>query len=325
MRRREFITLVGGAAAAWPKLARAQQRLPIVGLLQPGNAVSGAPYLQAFRGAMREFGYVEGNNVRFEYRFADGELDRLPDLAADLVRLNPGVIVSATLPAHLAARGATSTIPIVMATGADPVAFGLVKSFSHPGGNVTGLTTFTELLASKQIDLLRELMPQFSRLAVLVDVTNPVHLPQLRETMAAATASGITLVPIEITSGDELANAFDVLSEKRVEALSVPPDPLFFHFRIRIAELAAKKRLPAIYFVREHVEDGGLMSYGSDNRDNFRSAAVFVDKILKGAKPADLPVEQPIKFELLINLKTAKALGLTIPPTLLARTDEVIE
>ena len=325
MRRREFITLVGGGAAAWPKLARAQQRLSIVGLLLPGNAVTGSPYVEAFRGAMRELAYVEGNNVRFEYRFADGNLDRLPELAADLARLNPSVIVSATLPAHLAARGATSTTPIVMAAGGDPAAFGLVKSLSHPGGNVTGLATFAELLASKQIDVLRELMPHLSRLAVLVDVADPVHVPQLRETMAAATANGITLVPIELASIDELATAFSVLSEKRVEALSVPPDPLFFNFRRRIAELAAKMGLPAIYSIREHVEDGGLISYGPDNRDSFRRAAAFVDKILKGAKPADLPVEQPIKFELLINLKTAKALGLTVPSSLLGRADEVIE
>jgi putative tryptophan/tyrosine transport system substrate-binding protein len=240
------------------------------------------------------------------------------------VRLNPSVIVSATIPANLA-RGATDTIPIVTAAGGDPVAFGLVKSLPHQGGNVTGLATFAELLASKQIDLLRELMPHLSRLAMLVDVSDPVHLLQLRETMAAATANGITLVPIEIASIDELATAFEALSEKRVEALSVPPDPLFFHFRIRVAELAAKKGLPAIYGLRENVEDGGLMSYGPDHRDGFRRAAVLVDKILKGAKPADLPVEQPIKLELLINLKTARALGLTIPPTLLARADEVIE
>jgi putative ABC transport system substrate-binding protein len=274
---------------------------------------------------MRQLGYLEGNNVRFEYRFADGYLDRLPELAIELVRLNPSVIVSAPLPAHLAVRQATSTIPIVMANGADPVGFGLVASLSHPGGNVTGLANFAEALASKQIDLLRELIPALSRLVVLVNVTNPLHVPQLRETISAGAVSGITLIPIEIRTPDELVAAFASLGEKRVEAMAVPPDTVFLNLRQRIAELAAVQRLPAIYGFRQHVEDGGLMSYGPDSRENYRRAAAFVDKILKGAKPGDLPVEQPRKLELLINLKTAKALGLTVPPTLLARADEVIE
>jgi putative tryptophan/tyrosine transport system substrate-binding protein len=238
------------------------------------------------------------------------------------VRLNPSVIVSATIPANLAARGATDTTPIVTAAGGDPVAFGLVKSLSHPGGNVTGLATFAELLASKQIDLLRELMPH---LAMLVDVSDPVHLPQLRETMAAATANGITWCRVKLL---QLTNWPPHLKHYLKSALK-PYRCRLIHYsstsRIRVAELAAKKGLPAIYGLRENVEDGGLMSYGPDHRDGFRRAAVFVDKILKGVKPADLPVEQPIKLELLINLKTARALGLTIPPTLLARADEVIE
>jgi putative ABC transport system substrate-binding protein len=212
-----------------------------------------------------------------------------------------------------------------MATGADPVGFGLVTSLSHPGGNVTGLANFAEVLAAKQIDLLRELIPRLSRLGALVNVTNPLHVPQLRETKAAAVVSGIDLMPQEISSPDELGPAFEALVKQRVEALAVPPDTVFNNFRRRIAELAAAMRMPAIYGFREAVEDGGLMSYGPDNRDNYRRAASYVDKILKGAKAGDLPIEQPTKIELIINLKAAKAIGLPIPPTLLARADEVIE
>jgi putative tryptophan/tyrosine transport system substrate-binding protein len=262
---------------------------------------------------------------RFEFRFADGYLDRLPDLAIELVRLNPHVIVSTPLPAHLAARKATSTIPIVMATGADPVGFGLVASLSHPGGNVTGLANFAEILASKQIDFLREMLPRLMRLGLLVNVTNQLHVAQLRETKIAAETSGILLVPVEVSSPDKVDSAFAMLGRESVEALLVPPDTTFYSRRRQIADLAARTRLPAIYGYREHVEDGGLMSYGPDIPDQYRRAANYVDKILKGAQPADLPVEQPTKIELVINLKTATALGLTIPPTLLARADEVIE
>ena len=241
------------------------------------------------------------------------------------MRLNPSVIVSAPLPAHLAARRATSTIPIVMAIGADPVGFGLVASLSQPGGNVTGLANFAEILAAKQIDLLREMTPRLSRFGLLVNVTNPLHVPQLRETKIAAEAAGILLVPVEVGSADKLGSAFETLGKERVEALMVPPDTVFYTLRRQIAELAATMRLPAIYGYRAHVEEGGLMSYGPDPRDLYRRAAIYVDKILKGAKPAELPIEQPTKIELVINLKTAKALGLVVPPTLLARADEVIE
>jgi len=274
---------------------------------------------------MLELGYVEGRNIVYEYRFADGHLDRLPDLAIDLVRLRPDVIVSAPLPSHIALRRVTSTIPIVMANGADPVGFGLVTSLSHPGGNMTGLSNFAEVLAAKQIDFLCELIPRLSRLGALVNVTNPLHVPQLREIKAAAVESGIDLMSLEIRSADELGPAFETLAKERVEALAVPPDTVFNNFRKRIAELAAGMRMPAIYGFREHVEDGGLMSYGPDNRDNYRRAATYVDRILKGAKPGDLPVEQPTKFELVINLKTARMMGLDIPRSLLVRADEVLE
>jgi putative ABC transport system substrate-binding protein len=325
MRRRTFIAALGGAAA-WPLVAPGQQAsIPLVGILLSGSAVANAHYLDAFGSGMLQLGYVEGRNIRYEYRFADGHLDRLPDLAIDLVRLKPDVIVSAPLPSHIALRHATNTIPVVMATGADPVGFGLVTSLSHPGGNVTGLANFAEVLAAKQIDLLRELIPHLSRLGALVNVTNPLHVPQLRETKAAAVASRIDLMPLEIRSADELGPAFEALVKKRVEALAVPPDTVFNNFRGRIAEFAAAMRMPTIYGFRDAVEDGGLMSYGPDNRGNYRRAATYVDKILKGANPGDLPIEQPTKFELVINLKAAKALDLTIPPTLLARADEVIE
>jgi putative tryptophan/tyrosine transport system substrate-binding protein len=326
MRRRDFITLIGGAAVTWPAVGLAQQQvIPVVGILYAGTAQAVERYLASFREGMRQLGYVEGGNVRFELRFADGYLDRLPDLANELVRLNPRVIVSAPLPAHLAARKATSAIPIVMATGADPVGFGLVASLSHPGGNVTGLANFAEMLASKQIDLLGEMLPGLARFGFLVNVTNQLHVPQLRETKTAAEAAGILLVPVEVSSPDELDSAFATLGAESVEALLVPPDTTFYSRRQQIAALAATARLPAIYGYREHVEVGGLMSYGPDIPDQYRRAAIYVDKILKGTQPADLPVEQPTKIELVINRKTAQALGLTVSPSLLARADEVIE
>jgi putative ABC transport system substrate-binding protein len=270
---------------------------------------------------MRRLGYVEGSNVRFEFRFADGYLERLPVLAIELVHLSPRVIVSTPLPAHLAAQKATSTIPIVMASGADPVGFGLVASLSHPGGNVTGLANFAEILASKQIDLLREMLPGLARIGLLVNISNQLHVPQLRQTKIAAEAAGILLVPVEVGSPDKLEPAFKTLGTERVQALLVPPDTAFHSRRRQIAELAATTRLPAIYGYREHVEDGGLISYGPDIPDQYRRAATYVDKILKGTQPADLPVEQPTKIELVINLKTARALGLEIPATLLARAE----
>lgn len=330
MSRREFLILLGCITvtvfAAWPLATRAQETKPaLVGILLGGSAASTASNLDAFRAAMRQLGYIEGRNIRFEYRFADGVIDRLPGLAAELVALNPGVIVSGPLPANLAVQKATSTIPIVMGTGADPVGFGLVKSLAHPGGNITGVANFAEALASKQLDLMRELLPRLGRIAVLINITNPVHVPQWHETQAAAIKAAISLVPFEIQSAEQLETAFAAFARERVDALLVPPDVTFFTYRRRIAEFAVSARLPAVYFTREQAQDGGLMSYGPDIREGYRRAATYVDKILKGSKPGDLPVEQPTKIELVINLKTAKALGLEIPPQLLARSDEVIE
>ena len=326
MRRREFIAVVGGVATFGPLSAWAQPSEPaLIGVLNAASAESIASSYEAFRAALRELGYVEGRNIRFEYRYADGFLDRLPALAEELVRLNPKVIVSAPLPASLAARKATATIPIVMSTGADPVGFGLVQSLARPGGNVTGLANYAEELASKQIDVIRELLPQVARIAALVNVENPLHVPQLRQTQAAAAKASLALVHFEFHVPADLELAFAEFVRAKAEALLVPPDITFSTNRVRIAELAAKARLPAIYGDRRAVASGGLMSYGPNVVESYPRSAVYVDKILKGAKPADLPVEQPTKIELAINLKTAKALGLTVPPTLHARADEVIE
>jgi putative ABC transport system substrate-binding protein len=326
MRRRELIALLGGAAVFCPLSTWAQQRsLPLIAVLEGASAASTTARYDAFRAELRQLGYVEGRNCTFEYRYADGFLDRLPALAAELVRLNPSVIVSAPMPANLAVRKATSTIPIVMSNGADPVAFGLVQSLAHPGGNVTGLANFAEELASKQLDVIRELLPRVMRVGTLVNVENPLHVPQWRETQGAAANAAVALVRFDYRVPEDLERAFDQFALEKVEALLVPADVTFLAHRVRIAELAANARLPTIFFNRGSVEAGGLLSYGPDLMENYRRAAVFVDKILKGAKPADLPVEQPTKFELVVNLKTAKAIGLPIPESFLARADKVIE
>ena len=326
MKRRDFIRLVSGAAVAWPLGTRAQQSgIPLIGIINAGSAASTADGYEAFRSQLRQLGYVEGRNIRYEYRFADGFLDRLPRLAEELVQLNPTVIVSAPMPTNVAVHNVTKTIPIVMSTRADPVGFGLVQSLSHPGGNVTGLTNFAEALAAKQLDLIRELRPSLTRVAVLINVENPLHVPQWRETQDAAARASITLVPYEFRKPDDFEPAFTAFVKARAEALLVPPDTTFANHRRRIVQLAAQAKLPAIYFSRQYIEEGGLMSYGPNTVENYRYAAVYVDKILKGAKPCDLPIEQPTKIELLVNLATARALGVAVPPALLARADEVIE
>jgi ABC-type uncharacterized transport system substrate-binding protein len=325
MRRREFIASLIGLAASKSAAWAQQSPPPLIGVLEGSSAVSIKVNHDAFRDGLRQLGYVEGRNIRLEYRFADGVLDRLPVLAGELVRLNPNVIVSAPLPANIAMRQATSRIPIVMATGADPVGFGLVQSLSRPGGNITGLTNFAEELASKQLDLIRELLPSASRLGVLVNVTNPLHLPQWQETQAAAINASLTIVRFDYHAIEDFERAFFNFAEQKVEAILVPPDATFNASRTRIIELAAKAHLPAIYFNRIFAEAGGLLSYGPNISENYRRAAVFVDKILKGANPADIPIERPTRIELIINLKTAKELGLAIPPRLLANADEVIE
>jgi len=326
MRRRDLIALFSGAAAFNSLSALAQQSpMPLIGVLDAGSSASAKRYHEAFRSGLAQLDYVDGRNIRLEYRYADGFLDRLPGLAGELVRLNPKVIVSAPLPANLAIHQATSTIPVVMATGADPVGFGLVQSLSHPGGNITGLTNFAEELASKQLDLIRELLPNIARIGALVNVTNPLHVPQWQETQAAATKASLAVLRFDYRTVEDLERAFAKFTEEKVDAVLVPPDVTFNARRVRIVELAAKSHLPAIYFNRPYIEAGGLLSYGPNISESYRRAATFVDKILKGAKPADLPVERPTTIELVINLTTAKQLGLSVPPALIARADEVIE
>jgi putative ABC transport system substrate-binding protein len=302
-----------------------QSPLLLIGLLEGSSEAAAQAHHEALRDGLRQLGYVEGRTVRFEYRFANGAVDRLPELAAELVRLNPKVIVSAPLPANLALKQATSTIPIVMATGADPVGFGLVQSLSRPGGNITGLTNFAEELASKQLDLVRELLPGIARIGVLVNVTNPLHVPQWQETQDAAQKASLSVVRYDYRSNEDFERAFSGFVDQKVEAVLIPPDVTFNAQRDRIAGLAAKSKLPAIYFNRVFAQSGGLLSYGPNISEGYRRAATFVDKIIKGEKPAVLPIERPTRIELVVNLKTAKALGLTVSPALLARADEVIE
>ena len=279
----------------------------------------------AFRQRLRELGYVDGQNIAFEVRSAEGRAERLPDLAADLVRLKVDVIVAGGTPAPLAAKRATTAIPIVMASAGDPVGSGLVASLARPGGNVTGLSLLVPELGGKRLQLLKEVVPGVSRVAVLWNAANPYPVLVWRQTEAAARALGVHLQSLDVRGPDDLEGAFAAATRGRAGALITVEDPLTFGQRKRIVDFAARARLPAMYGFREFVDAGGLMSYAASLADLSRRAATYVDKILKGAKPADLPVEQPTKFELVINLKTAKALGLTIPPSVLIRADQVIQ
>jgi putative tryptophan/tyrosine transport system substrate-binding protein len=277
------------------------------------------------RQRLRELGYLEGQNIAFESRFADGKTDQLPGLAAELVALKVDVIVTSGTPASLAAKQATRTIPIVMAQLADPVGAGLVASLGRPGGNVTGLTTQDVDLSGKRLEMLLQVVPKVSRFAVLIDETSPGSMLIARGTQVAAQSLGVQLQSLGVRGPAELDGAFSAMKEARAGALIVESSSLLFTSRTRLADLTLKNRLPTMFAQKEYAEAGGLMAYSADFSDLFRRTATFVDKILKGAKPADLPVEQPTKFELVINLKTAKALGVTIPPSLLARADEVIQ
>jgi putative ABC transport system substrate-binding protein len=283
--------------------------------------------VDAFRQGLRELGWAEGRNIVIDYRFAEGRLDRLPDLAAELVRLKVDIIVAQATPGAAAAKNATETIPIVMVPVGDPVGLGLIASLARPGGNVTGVSYSVGGLeiAGKQLELLKETLPKVRRVAVLSNPANPAHALVIRELNVAARSLGVQLQLLEARGPNEFDGAFAAMATERVGALLVVADTMFVLQRTRLADLAARSRLPAAYGWREHVEAGGLMSYGPSLRDLFRRSATFVDRILKGAKPGDLPVEQPTKFELVINLKTAKALGLTIPPSLLSRADHISE
>jgi putative ABC transport system substrate-binding protein len=326
MRRREFITLLGGAAAAWPLLARAQQSaVPVIGILMGGSADSFTPFEPAFRKGLNEGGFPDGSNVPFEFRRANGQVDRLPALAADLVGRRLAVIATQTLPAALAAKGATSTIPLVFVVGEDPIKVGLVKSLSRPGGNVTGVTNFMNVLGTKRLELVSEAVPTAVVLGLLVNPTNPNAEADTRDLQAAAQALGRRLQVLPAATDRELETAFATAVEQKVGALFINIDSFLFDRREQIAALAARHQVPTIHPFREYVAAGGLMSYGASFVDAWRQSGVYVGRILRGVKPADLPVLQPIKFDLVINLKTAKALGLQVPPSLLARADEVIE
>jgi putative ABC transport system substrate-binding protein len=325
MKRRDFITLLGGAAA-WPLAARAQQagKLPTIGLWGPTTPSIDSQRVAAFVQRLRELGWIEGRTVKIEYRWAGGRNERAAEIAAEFVRLKVDVIVTQGTPSVLAAKQATSVIPIVFAAVGDPVDSGLVASLSRPGGNVTGLSTQQTDTATKRIELFREMVPGLHRLAIMGNVGNPAVELELREVQSTARALGLEAAAFELRRAEDIAPVFDAL-KGRADALYVCGDPLVFTNRIRINTLAQGARLPTIYLLAEYVEAGGLMSYGPSVPDLYRRTADYVDKILRGAKPADIPVEQPTKFDLVINLTTAKALGLEIPPTLLARADEVIE
>ncbi len=325
MRRREFITLLGGAAAAWPLAARAQQpaKLPTIGYLGTAGASAWAPWTAAFVQRLHELGWTDGRTVAIQYRWAEGRAERSAELAAELARLKVDVIVTGGN-AALAAKQASSAVPIVFALVDDPVGMGLVASLARPGGNVTGLSFQAADLAGKRLALLREVVPGLRRLAIMANVEYPNAASEMREVQIAARTLGIDAATFEIRRAEDIAPAFEALKD-RADALYVVGDALVITHRVRINTLALIARLPTIYVVREYVEAGGLMSYGPNFPDLFRRAADYVDKILRGARPGEIPVEQPTKFDLAINLTTAKALGLKIPESFLLRADEVIE
>ena len=323
MRRREFITLLGGAAALVLP-AGAQEPRRVIGVLGGGSSDS-FPFVAAFVQRLKDTGFIEGSNISIEWRWAEGQYDRLPSLAGELVSRGVAVIVAFDAPAAAAAKAATKTIPIVFSTGADPVKTGLVDSFSRPGGNLTGVFVLVSMLGPKRLELLHELLPSISTIALLVNPSNP-NVVDAPETEAAANAIGRRLEVLKASTERDLEAAFTTIVARQVGALVVMPDPFFFQRRAQLIALAARYGVPTIYPARDFTEIGGLMSYGTNlSLDLPQQAGTYTGKILRGAKPADLPVQQSIKPELVINLKTAKALGLTIPPTLLARADDVIE
>ena len=327
MKRREFITLLGGAAAAWPLAARAQQAAkPVVGYLVPGTSGQNAHLLVLIRQILAEAGYVEGLNLTIEYRFAEGQYDNLPALATELVQRQPAVIIAGTTPAALAARAATATIPIVFNTPDDPVGVGLVASLARPGGNATGVHQFNTALGAKQIGLLRELVPSATRVGLLVNPNNSNAAGTMStEVTAAAATIGVEIGVVRAGSRSEIGAAFATLVRNRADALVVGADSFFLGRRLQLATLATRHAIPTIYNAREYPEAGGLMSYGASLAEVFRHLGAYTARILKGDKPADLPVVQSTKLELVINHETARILGLTVPDKLLALADEVIE
>jgi len=325
-RRKILATLLGGAAAAWPLAARAQQagKQPTIGFLGSTTPLVESQRVAAFVQRLRQLGWIEGHNLAIEYRWAEGRNERFAEIAPEFVRLKVDLIVTLGTVAVLAAKQATSVIPIVFAGASDPIGSGLVASLAQPGGNVTGLSGQVVDTASKRLELLREVLPGLRRLAILANVANPGIVADMREVQATARMVGLEATTFEIRHAEEIAPVFEALKD-RVDALYVAPDPLLNTNRIRINTLALGARLPTMHGLREYVESGGLMSYGPSIVDQYRRAAELVDKILRGAKPGDIPIEQPTKFDLVINLTTAKALGLTIPEAFLLRANEVIE
>jgi putative tryptophan/tyrosine transport system substrate-binding protein len=327
MRRREFITLLGGAAA-WPLAARAQQpAIPVVGFLHAGAPEVNANNVRAFRKALGEAGYVEGRNVSIEFRWAYGDLAQYKELAAELVQRQVAIIVTPLgTTAALAAKAATTTIPIVFSSGTDPVQAGLVPSLSRPGGNLTGVNYMQSELGAKRLGLLHEMVPLASRFALLVNPTNSVAAESLTKDVAtAAAARGRQVDVVKAATARDIETAFGKIIQNRADALIIAPDPLFFDRIVLIATLAVRHALPAIYGPREFVEAGGLMSYGASNLERYRQIGIYTGRILRGEKPADMPVIQPTKFELVLNLPTARMIGVAVPPSLLAQADEVIE
>jgi ABC-type uncharacterized transport system substrate-binding protein len=327
VRRREFIRLAGGAAIAWPLAARAQRAAKVyrIGFLSAGAEVRPSKNWSIFVNGLRELGWIEGKNIVFDRRYADNRLDRLPELATELVRLDVDVIVTVGTLAPLSAKRATTSIPIVMLNAGDPVGSGLVASLARPGGNVTGMSLMAPDLGGKRLELLKETLPRLSHVAIIWNAANPYSALVFDETQVAAKKLTVEIQSLEVRSPGDFDGALATTTRKRVDALVIVEDPLTYNHLNKVAEFCADNRLAAIYGLREFADAGGLMTYGASNADLWRRSVEFVDKILRGFKPSDLPVQQPTRFELVINLKTAKALGIEVPPTLLARADEVIE
>ncbi len=326
MKRREFIALVGGAAVGWPLATHAQQpAIPLIGFLDSSSADVFGPFVAAFRKGLSEVGFFEGRNVRIEYRWAEGHYDRLPGLAAELVRIPVAVLAATGVTAALAAKASTRTIPVVFHTGGDPIEFGLVASLNKPGGNVTGVVSLGKILVPKQLELLRELVPKADLIAFLVNPNNGVAKSDTSNVREAAQAKGMQLQIVEARNKGEIDTAFASLIQRHASALIVQVDPFLDARRDQVAALAARHAVPAVGAYPEFAAAGGLTSYGTSRADAYRIEGNYVGRILKGERPAELPVQQLVKFQLVINLKIAKALGLTVPPTLLARADEVIE
>jgi putative tryptophan/tyrosine transport system substrate-binding protein len=325
MRRRDFIIVIGRAAVAWPVGVHAQHKIPRIGFMGNSTAALETNLVDAFREGLRELGYEEGRNIAIEYRWADGNYDRFPTLAEELIAAKVDAIVTAGTPAALAVKRATTTVPLVMVAVGDPIGTGLVSSLARPGGNLTGLSSIAPDLEGKRLQLLREVVPALSHVAMFVNSLNPFHVSSMKQARAAAQAMGIKLQLHDIPKSEDLDDAFAAIRKERPDALLILADRVFLHNRQRMMDFTNEQRLPNVNAYKELVEVGGLMSYGPSYEDMHKRAAIYVDKILKGTKPADLPIEQPSKFTFIVNLKAAKALGVTVPSQLLGLADQLIE